>query len=133
MVQALEHGYFAPGGIAGRPWPEREASPLQKSYPTLPGACFNVNSDAHLTDKDLSLNLNRNLCLGRFSGSGRVRPERIPPQKDRLAMRLTSQSVLCPNSPATGTIEYAGRREEQVYQIVTVAAILLVLGSLWVF
>ena len=48
-------------------------------------------------------------------------------------MRLTSQSVLCPNSPATGTIEYAGRREEQVYQIVTVAAILLVLGSLWVF
>lgn len=41
----------------------------------------------------------------------------------------TSVSIAAP----AGSAEIGGAREERVYQAVTIAAILLVLGSLWIF
>ena len=48
-------------------------------------------------------------------------------------MQSTTQSVSHPQAPSRNGSERSRRREDVVYQIVTVAAILLVLGNLWVF
>jgi hypothetical protein len=48
-------------------------------------------------------------------------------------MHSSPQSAFVSMTASTGSVETCGKREERVYQAFTIAAILLVLGSLWVF
>lgn len=48
-------------------------------------------------------------------------------------MQPSSQSAAVSIPASAGGIEVSSLRDDRVYQAVTVAAILLVLGSLWVF
>jgi len=48
-------------------------------------------------------------------------------------MHSPTQNISHPKAPSRNGSERGRRNEDVVYQIVTVAAILLVLGTLWVF
>lgn len=48
-------------------------------------------------------------------------------------MHPPTQNQPHPQAPSTIGSQRNGRSEDVVYQIVTVAAILLVLGTLWIF
>jgi hypothetical protein len=48
-------------------------------------------------------------------------------------MHSPTQNITHPKAPSRTGSERGRRSEDVVYQIVTVAAILLVLGTLWVF
>jgi hypothetical protein len=54
-------------------------------------------------------------------------------QKGRLVMMNPTQSApLYPKTPA-GEVKRSRQPEDRVYQAVTVAAMLMLLGSLWIF
>lgn len=48
-------------------------------------------------------------------------------------MQAIPQNASIPQADAKPDSRSAGRVEEMLYQVVTVGAILLVLGSLWIF
>jgi hypothetical protein len=54
-------------------------------------------------------------------------------EKGRLAMQSSPQSASGSMHTSPGEIERPLHSDDLIYQIVTVAAILLVLASLWVF
>jgi hypothetical protein len=54
-------------------------------------------------------------------------------EKGRLAMQPSPQSASVSVHASPGEIERSFHNDDLIYQVVTIAAILLVLGSLWVF
>jgi hypothetical protein len=54
-------------------------------------------------------------------------------KKGKRTMHSPTQNITHPNAPSRNGSERGRRSEDVIYQIVTVAAILLVLGTLWGF
>ena len=60
-------------------------------------------------------------------------PNSLNPVEGQTAMHSSPQSVAVPVHSPVDTVTSPRQREDRVYQAFTVAAIVLLLGSLWVF
>ena len=60
-------------------------------------------------------------------------PNSLNPVEGQTAMHSSPQSVAVPVHSPADTVTSPRQREDRVYQAFTVAAIVLLLGSLWVF
>lgn len=58
----------------------------------------------------------------------------LPPGKERMfAMHFSRPTAFIPMTESAGGLQHPGQTAGYVYQAVTIAAILLVLGSVWIF
>jgi hypothetical protein len=63
----------------------------------------------------------------------RIRIFCLKAQKGRFAMKLFPPTASSSVPSPAGGIEYSRQAEDRTYKVATVAAILLLLGSLWMF
>jgi hypothetical protein len=115
-----------------------ESHTLPKEFVSLDGRCNRADAFGFLADKQNR----RNPTFHGDSVSKNVGPKTRPAwnpysihkaRKGRFAMQPSPQTASASMPKPDNGLGQPSQAEDRVYQAVTVAAILLVLGSLWVF